>query len=303
MNYAKPLKKGDTVGIIAPSGPNRSIQIEKVKYYLNKLGYRVKIGKTCYLKYKGYLAGEDEIRALDLERMFLDKDVDAIMCIRGGYGATRILDLVDFSIIRDNPKKFIGFSDITALHICINQISNLVTYHGIMALSIEKWDEFSINSLLKALNFKDELIIENPPYEEIKSLTSGYSEGILVGGNLSLIISTLGTKYEIDTKDKILFIEEIGEYTYKIDKMLNQLYMSNKFKECRGVVFGDFTDCKASYKEDDEIMDILKEVANKINKPTLYNVKSGHCIPIVTLPLGAYCKIDCNNNTMKFIKK
>lgn len=302
MNYAKALKKGNTIGIIAPSGPNRNIKIEKVKYNLNKLGYQVKVGKTCYLKYKGYLAGKDEVRALDLERMFLDNDVDAIMCMRGGYGAMRMLDFIDFSIIRDNPKIFIGFSDITAIHICINQISNLITYHGIMPLNIEKWDEFSITSLLNTLNFDKELIVKNPINHDIKSLTDGCSEGILTGGNLSLIISTLGTKYEIDTKDKILFIEEIGEYTYKIDRMINQLYMANKFRDCRGVVFGDFANCKLAFEEDESIINILREITQKIERPVLYNVKSGHCIPMVTLPLGAYCKIDCNNNTIKFIK-
>ena len=206
MKYPKSLTKKSTIGLIAPAGPLRNIKIEEIKYELNNMGYKVKIGKSCYLSYKGYLSGNDKERALDLERMFLDKDVDAIMCIRGGYGCTRILDLIDFNIIRDHPKIFIGFSDITALHLVINQKSNLATYHGIMASSIQKWDDFTYNSLINALNFKDELIIKNPYDEKFISLYDGSCEGILVGGNLSLIISTLGTEYEIDTKNKILFI-------------------------------------------------------------------------------------------------
>ena len=133
MKYPKCLKKGDTIGLIAPAGPLRNIRIEDIKYELNKLGYKIKIGKSCYLSYKGYLSGRDEERALDLERMFLDKEIDAILCVRGGYGCTRILDLIDFTIIRDHPKIFIGFSDITALHIAINQIcefSNLSWNYG-----------------------------------------------------------------------------------------------------------------------------------------------------------------------------
>lgn len=302
MKYPKTLEKGDTIGLIAPAGPLRNIKIEEIKYELNRLGYKVKIGKSCYLSYKGYLSGKDEERALDLERMFLDKDVDAIICIRGGYGCARILDLIDFTIIRDNPKIFVGFSDITALHIAINQMSNLATYHGIMAASIKKWDDYTYNSLIKALNFKEELIIENPSNEKLTSLYGGCCEGLITGGNLSIIVSTLGTKYEINTKNKILFIEEIGEYTYKVDKMLNHLQMAGKFNDCNGIIFGEFTNCKKAFQNDEGILDILKEIATKNKKPTIYNLKSGHCIPMVTIPLNMSCYLNCNENQIKIIK-
>lgn len=302
MKYPKSLVKKSTIGLIAPAGPLRDIKIEDIKYELNIRGYNVKIGKSCYLNYKGYLSGTDKERALDLERMFLDKDVDAIMCVRGGYGCARILDLIDFNIIRDNPKIFLGFSDITALHIAINQLSDLATYHGIMAASIKKWDEFTYDSLLRALNFNKELIIENPNNERLKSLYGGCCEGVIIGGNLSLIVSTLGTKYEIDTKNKILFIEEIGEYTYKVDKMLNHLQMSGKFKDCNGIVFGEFTNCKKAFNNDEDILNILKEIAIENKKPTMYNLKSGHCIPMVTLPLNINCQLNCDINEIKIIK-
>ena len=303
MKYPNSLQIGSTIGLIAPAGPLRNIKIEEIKYELNKLGYKVKIGKSCYLSYKGYLSGKDEDRALDVQNMFLDKDVDAVLCVRGGYGCARILDLIDFEIIKNNPKIFIGFSDVTALHISINKLSNLVTYHGIMAGSIKKWDEFSYVSLIKALNFKHELIIENPDNEKLISLYNGFCEGEIVGGNLSVIVSTLGTKYEIDTKDKILFIEEIGEYTYKVDKMLNHLQMCGKFNDCIGIIFGEFTDCKKAFCNDEEILNILKEIAIKNKKPTIYNLKSGHCIPMVTLPLNMNTHLDCNKNKIKIIKK
>lgn len=302
MEYTKALQKGNTIGLIAPAGPLRNIKIEEIKYELNKLGYNVKIGKSCYLSYKGYLSGRDEDRALDVERMFLDKDVDAIICVRGGYGCARILDLIDFTIIKDHPKIFIGFSDVTALHIAINQLSSLVTYHGIMAGSIKKWDEFTYNSLIKVLNFEKELIIENPTNEKLISLYNGCCEGIITGGNLSILVSTLGTKYEIDTKNKILFIEEIGEYTYKIDKMLNHLQMAGKFNDCKGIIFGEFTNCKKAFHNDEEILNILKETAMKNRKPTIYNLKSGHCMPMVTIPLNMNTYLDCNKNKIKIIK-
>ena len=302
MKYPKALEKGDTIGLIAPAGPLRDIKIEEIKYELNRLGYKVKIGKSCYLSYKGYLSGKDEERALDLERMFLDKDVDAIICIRGGYGCARILNLIDFTIIRDNPKVFVGFSDITALHIAINQISNLVTYHGIMAASIKKWDDFTYSSLIKALNFKEELLVENPSNEKLISLYGGCCEGSITGGNLSIIVSTLGTEYEINTKNKILFIEEIGEYTYKVDKMLNHLQMAGKFNDCNGIIFGEFTNCKKAFQNEEGILDILKEIAQKNKKPAIYNLKSGHCIPMVTIPLNMSCYLNCNENQIKIRK-
>ena len=303
MKCPKFLAKRDTIGLIAPSGPLRNIKIEEIKYELNKLGYEVKIGKSCYLSYKGYLSGRDEDRALDLEKMFLDKDVDAIMCVRGGYGCARILDLIDFTIIRDNPKIFIGFSDITALHIAINQICDLVTYHGIMAASIKKWDCFTYSSLINALNFKDELILKNPCNEKLISIYDGSCEGKLIGGNLSLIVSTLGTKYEIDTKDKILFIEEIGEFTYKIDRMLNHLQMAGKFKDCKGIIFGEFTDCNKSFDNDDQILNLFQEIAIKNKKPTICNLKSGHCIPMVSIPLNMTCQMNSLNEEIKIIRK
>ena len=303
MKCPKFLAKRDTIGLIAPSGPLRNIKIEEIKYELNKLGYEVKIGKSCYLSYKGYLSGRDEDRALDLEKMFLDKDVDAIMCVRGGYGCARILDLIDFTIIRDNPKIFIGFSDITALHIAINQICDLVTYHGIMAASIKKWDCFTYSSLINALNFKDELILKNPCNEKLISIYDGSCEGKLIGGNLSLIVSTLGTKYEIDTKDKILFIEEIGEFTYKIDRMLNHLQMAGKFEDCRGIIFGEFTDCNKAFDKDYEILNLFQEIAIKNKKPTICNLKSGHCIPMVSIPLNMTCQMNSLNEEIKIIRK
>ncbi len=303
MRYQKSLQKRDTIGLIAPAGPLRNIKVEEIKSELNKLGYNVKIGRSCYLSHKGYLSGTDEDRALDLEMMFLDDEIDAIICVRGGYGCIRILDLINFDIIRNNPKIFVGFSDITALHITINQLANVGTYHGIMAGSIKTWDEFTYTSLIEALSFKDELIIKNPINDNLICLYEGKCEGIIVGGNLSLIVSTLGTKYEIDTKNKILFIEEIGEFTYKIDKMLNHLKMAGKFDDCVGIIFGEFTNCNCAFKNDEKVLGILKEVVRENKKPSICNLKSGHCIPMVTLPLNMNCMMDSTKGEIKIIKR
>lgn len=301
MSSFENIQPGDTIGIIAPAGPARG-NLQKMCRYIEKYGYKIKMGVSCYLSYKGYLAGPDEVRAKDLENMFLDDEVDAIMCLRGGYGTTRILNLIDYDIIKNNPKIFIGFSDITALHIAFNQRCNLVTYHGIMAQSAPDWDEFSYLSLLNAINFKDKLNIKNPKDKNIYTLNGGYGQGKLVGGNLSLIVASLGTEYEIDTKDKILFIEEIGEYIYRIDRMLNHLYVSGKFSDCNGIIFGDFKDCRKSNEEDSEVYKLLREISIKSDKPALYNLKSGHCTPMVTLPLGLECIMNATTRKIQIIK-
>ena len=302
MNVPKSLLKGDTIGIVAPASNLRNYTIKEVKEKLESYGYKVKIGKSCSLKYRGYLAGEDKIRALDLESMFLDKDVDAIMCLRGGYGCSRILNLINYDIIRNNPKIFLGFSDITALHIVFNQNCNLITYHGLMANRCIEWDEFSYKSMIEALNFKDELYIENSREVKMESLYRGIAEGEVIGGNLTLIVSSLGTEYEIDTKGKILFIEEVGEYIYRIDRLFTQLSLSGKFKDCRGIIFGDFSDCRKSNEDDFDIYDLQKEIALKYKKPAVYNLNAGHCMPMVTIPLGMNCILNANECSIKFKK-
>ncbi|HSQ87959.1 LD-carboxypeptidase [Romboutsia sp.] len=302
MNIPKALNIGDTIGIIAPSGPLRKKNMEEIKVAIEGYGYRVKVGESCYLKHKGYLAGDDKTRAKDIEKMFVDNEVDAIMCLRGGYGTSRLLDKINYKIISENPKIFIGFSDITALHIVFNQMCNLSTYHGIMAYTAQKWDEFTYDSLLNALNFKEELIIENPIEEKIHTIYPGQAEGLLVGGNLSLMISSLGTRYEINTKNKILFIEEIGEYIYKLDRMLMHLYHAGKLNDCNGIIYGDFNDCMKFNDDDNDIIDLLKEISQKVKKPSIYNLQAGHCMPMLTLPLGTHCNINANDQIVKFMK-
>ena len=210
MIYPKGIKKGDTIGIVAPSGPFKAATLEEIENALNNLGYNVKFGKSCYGSYKGYLSSEDYIRAKDIEDMFLDKDVDGIFCIRGGYGTPRILDLIDYNIINENPKFFVGFSDITGLHVAFNRHTDLVTFHGIMAGTSHKWDEFTYNSLINALN-NNVTKFENPNNEPIYTVVEGICEGELIGGNLALLVSAIGSKYEIDTKGKILFINAVDE--------------------------------------------------------------------------------------------
>lgn len=295
MIKAKRLKIGDTIGIISPSSPARKEKIKEAYKQVINMGFKVKVGKSPYEEY-GYLSGTDEIRANDINEMFKDEEVSGILCTRGGYGSPRILPLLDYDAIKKNPKIFIGYSDITALHIAFNQIAGLVTYHGPMAVSdmIEGFDNFSKESLLNLImNKKAVYNIKNPLNQEIITINGGIAEGVIIGGNLTLMVNTIGTPYEIDVKGKILFIEEIGEDPYKIDRMFNQLRLSGKLQESKGIILGDFNNCKSKNPKGSlTLEEVINDQIKPIEKPTIYNLKSGHCNPMITLPFGVKAKLD-----------
>lgn len=301
------LKKGDTIGVVAPASPTKNISdaVEKSKVVLEKQGFKVILGQSCY-KQLGYLAGTDEIRANDINEMFSDKKIKGIFCLRGGYGSPRILDKLDYDLIRKNPKVFLGYSDITAIHVALYRKCKLITFHGPMVASdmIDEFDDFSKESYLKAVTVAEPIgIVKNPENIHIKSLVSGKARGRIVGGNLSLIAATIGTPYEIDTKNKILFLEEINEYTYSIDRMLTQLRLSGKLKDCVGIVIGDFKNCYPQYEGYDcTLMEVFKDIIEKEKKPTIFNVMAGHCKPKITIPLGAEAVVDAENCRFEIIE-
>lgn len=297
----KKLKFGDTIGIISPaSGEEEAIIKQKINI-LKNFGFKIKEGKHLYHRY-GYLAGQDYQRAKDLMDMFLDKDVDAIFCFRGGYGSMRILPFIDWNLIKENPKIFLGFSDITVLLNYIYKHLDIITFHGPMVNS-DLIEEYTLNSLLQNLMFGNGCYdISNPDDIACYSNFSAYCEGILVGGNLSLICSTLGTPYEIDFKDKILFIEDVDEAPYAIDRMLTQLALSNKLNQCKGFILGQFKGCTSKDSENSLTLDdIFKEKILCYNKPTLMNFMCGHDIPKLTLPIGAKIALDTLNNKINVL--
>ncbi|WP_432408207.1 S66 peptidase family protein [Wukongibacter sp. M2B1] len=297
MIKSKTLKKGDCIGIVAPASPTPEEDVIRSKEALEKLGFEVKVGQSCYGRY-GYLSGNDDLRAGDINRMFGDKNIDGIMCIRGGYGTPRILEKIDYSCIRKNPKVFIGYSDITAIHIALNQICRLITFHGPMASTdmIKDFDDFTRESLMDSIMYEDIVEeVKNPCGHEIQTLVKGCAEGLLVGGNLSLIAATIGTPYEIDTRGKILFIEDIDEEPYSIDRMLTQLSLSSKLDEASGFILGDWNNCIAkSYNPSLTLTEVLDDLIVPLNKPTICNIRAGHCKPMVTLQLGRKISIDGN---------
>jgi len=298
MLYPKPLQKGDHIAIICPSTPTSRARVDLAESAFKKLGFVPVMYPSCYA-YHGHLAGTDALRLKDLHDAFASSSIKGIICLKGGSGATRLLPKIDFDLIKKNPKIFIGFSDITALLTTIQQKCDLLTFHGPMATSEifinpdHQEDHYSLDSFWSNLMTEGGYHgqVHNPEGEKLISLYDGTCEGLLTGGNLSLLAGTLGSPYEIDTKDKILFIEEIGEEMYKIDKMLTSLALAGKLEECVGIIFGTFTNCpreeKPAYSGRDlDLLTIIEEVVMPFKKPILFNLRAGHNFPQPTLPIG-----------------
>lgn len=304
MIFPEKLNKGDTIAIIAPSSPVTKEEADNCRKLVEDMGYKVKMGKCTYRSIHGYSAGTGEERAEEINQMFADSEVKAIWCIRGGDTSSHTMDKIDFDIISKNPKIFVGYSDITNFNVNFNQKCGLITFHGPMVKSnmLNDYDDFTKLSFKGALNMDDELVLDNPSGEEFKVMAEGHAEGIIVGGNLALLTSMIGTPYEVDTKGKILFVEEVGESLSRVDRMMYQLKYSGKLEDAVGIIFGDFTDCINEVDESYKTEDLLKEVLNDYNKPVMYNIKSGHCSPMSTIPLGTRCIVDTETKTIKFTR-
>ena len=304
MIKPKRLQAGDTIGLIAPSSPIAEGKVEAGVKKLMEMGFKVEIGKTAYSNYS-YLAGDDELRAKEINDMFCNKDIDGIICLRGGYGTPRILNLLDYEMIKNNPKVFVGYSDITALHTAFNQLSDLVTFHGPMVASdmSGNFSDFSRRSLLNTIFNEDfNPLIENES-KGIVTINPGIAEGPIIGGNLSLLVSTIGTPYEIDTKGKILFIEEIGEYTYKLDRMITQLKLSNKFEDVEGIILGNFNNCVPEEEGEFTLEELIDDLIKPLNKPTISNLQAGHCEPVITIPFGVDTRLDATNGEITILEE
>lgn len=280
MNLIKPpyLNDGDTVAIIAPAGAVEYDEIIKAQAYLEHRNLRVVLGKNIF-KTCRYMAGTDEERVDDLHEAFLNPDIKAIVCARGGYGAIRLLKLIDFDIIRRNPKIFCGYSDITALSLMFAKHSDLITFSGPMAQSdFNDVTEFTANSFFNVLSGGFE------EYMSTETYRSGNTEGIIWGGNLSTIVSLCGINF-IPEEDFIFFTEDLNEAPYRIDKMLTQLVNIKEFrKHCKGIVFGEFLDCG----DENWVTDILLETANILEVPAYGGFKFTHAADKQTVPIGAY---------------
>ena len=302
MLYGKRLKPGDTIGLVAPSGAVRTPgALERSVAELERMGYRVKLGKSCGQVY-GYLSGADEVRARDINDMFLDDAVDAIVCVRGGYGATRILDRLDYAAIAAHPKIFMGFSDITALHVMLNEHVGLCTFHGPMAKSSPLQPGATLDSLMHAIGGTPDAALRNLNGAPLHCLREGVAEGQLVGGNLTLVTSLVGTPYGVKPEGKLLFLEDVGERTYVIDRYLHQLYNAGILSRCAGIILGGFTDCEVEDPAAGLTLDeVFRDVFAKVHVPVISGLQAGHMRDMVTLPLGRRFRMDAAKGEITLI--
>ena len=326
---------------VAPAKYLDKDRISLVKKRLEDMGFKVRTPQTLFRK-KGFLAGADDERAAEIMAAFTDREVDAIFPGTGGYGATRIVDKLDYDVIRRNPKVFIGFSDITALHIAINQRTGLVTFHspnpefglgGDTNLSpfAAKWFwrallaksypnlpsldgrgrgrvkggtiGYTIETKPRDTGKPDEAsIFEDVP--RAVTLRDGTARGRLIGGNLSVLHALMGTPYEIETDSKILFIEDIGEAPYRVDRMLSTMRLAGKFDRIAGVILGAFTarDEEAAWDEDTSIDDVLRDYFADLGVPVLAHFPVGHVRYNATLPIGAEVELDATAQTLRVIE-
>jgi len=286
MNFKMSLKEGDTIAIVAPSGSvSEPEKLERACELFSKFNLKTKIYESCYKSYR-CMAGTDEDRLKDLHDAFLDTDVKAIICARGGYGALRIVDDLDYGLIAENPKIFAGSSDITVLLLNIFHRAGLNTFHSPMALN--GFDENIFRDFLSVVNGEKK---EIAPKENFKTLYEGRNKGMLWGGNLATVVSLFGSgsKTYLPQENIILFLEDLNEPNYKTDRMLRQIYRNISLREkIKGLVFGDFL----GSDNEKELEDILKEYAELFNIPASYGYNITHAKPNLTLPIGQSVDFD-----------
>lgn len=296
MIFPKGLKRGANVGLIAPASPVLPKERWACEERLREMGFTVAVGESlkgdanCF----GYLAGGAKERAKDVNQMFLDAQVEAIFCVRGGYGSFQILPYLDYGCICENPKIFVGFSDITALHTVFQRYCNLVTFHGPMVRPnfLGEPDGYTLEGLLAVCNLEQEVEFVNPPGEGLKVIREGEAEGILLGGNLSVLARSLGTAFGPVSEESILFLEDVGESIPRIHMYLTQMQYGGVFAGVKGVLLGDFTDCtNVGYEESLTAEEFLRGWFGKMGIPVIGNVCSDHRSLMGTLPLGARCKM------------
>jgi len=285
----KGVYPGDTIGVVAPASCGDGELLTTGVQWLEEQGFRVQLGKAVEETF-GYLAGSDADRARDINAMFASPEIDAILCLRGGYGSMRILDYLDYGVIRTHPKVFVGYSDITALHTSIGQRTGLVTFHGPMVASdmAKGVSDFTWDSFFKAVSASEPLGVMGNPVRSSppQFISTGTAQGYLTGGNLSLLVSTLGTPYEIDTRGKILCIEEVGEAPYRIDRMLTQLLLAGKLQAAAGIVVAVCADCDREDPPNFTLEEVLKDRLGRLGKPVLTNLYFGHTADKITIPFG-----------------
>lgn len=303
----KRLKKGDTIGLIAPGGYiSEDAFIESIEN-IEKLGLKPYFTDNILAR-NGYLGGSDEKRSNDIIHMFINDKVDGIICARGGYGCNRILPMLDYDAIKANPKVLVGYSDITALHNAIYAKTGLVTFHGPVATST--FNDFSINNFVNVImEPKDRYVFKHSDdYKkggdfEIYTIREGKAKGELIGGNLRIVVTLPGTPYDVDFTNKILYLEEIDEKPYRIDRMLTELLLAEKLQQVAGIALGVLRKCdkKVGSQKGEEtfsLKEVLMDRLYDLGVPVIYGLSFGHIENKYTLPFGINAELDVINQTI-----
>jgi muramoyltetrapeptide carboxypeptidase len=305
------LRPGDSVGLVNPAGAVwEPVQVEIATESLAALGLAAKQGAHL-LNRRGYFAGTDEERAADLNTMFADPAVRAIHCVRGGWGSARLLPLLDWEVISRNPKILLGYSDITALLLALQARTDLVTFHGPVGAS--QWNSFNVGWMkrvlqqgeavtfenLKEIGEDDLTVVEN----RVQTLTPGVARGRLLGGNLTVLTSLVGSGYLPDWDGCILFLEDVEEAPYRIDRMLTQLRLAGILHKARAVVWGHCTDCRpGSGYGSLTVTDVLHDHLKPLGVPAWQGAMIGHIDSQFTLPLGIEVEVDANAGTIRMLE-
>ena len=288
------LRPGDLIGIISPAGPVDESELKPDLELLESSGFRIHIAPHVYDR-QGYLAGDDEARLSDLHALFQDRKIKAIICARGGYGTLRLLDRIDYDLIRENPKIIVGYSDITALLMAINKETGLITFHGPMVRGLSALHDNSRESLFR-------LISSNQPVSFSpmagNPLIVGRATGPLIGGNLSLICHLIGTPFLPSLEGSLLFIEDKGEPLYRIDRMLTHLALAGQLKGIAGLIGGEFIKCG----DPSAVDDLLNTAASELEIPLITGFPIGHGLKNTALPLGIPARLDADSMTLSTLE-
>ena len=311
----KALRDGDTISIISPSSSVQGpADLEKARRNVESLGFKVKTGAHASDSW-GYLAGTDEHRAADINDAFEDSEVSGIICVKGGYGAARLLDRLNYDAIHRNPKVLLGYSDITALILAIYAKAGVVTFHGPVALST--YSAFDLQNITKTIRTAEPAGLlavpstpeGHPPQPLAATLSPGKARGRLIGGNLSLVASLVGSPYLPSFAGHILFLEDIGEEPYRIDRMLNTLRISGAMKGVQGLVFGDFSlratqsaEPATSPEREFTMLHVLQNFADQIRVPAFCGAWIGHIKDKDTLPVGVQAELDAEARTLTIVE-
>ncbi|MGL5083347.1 MAG: S66 peptidase family protein [Microcoleaceae cyanobacterium] len=295
------LRRGDTIGLISPAGSISKSDLKRISLKANELGFQTKSAPNVLDQY-GYLAGPDMNRAQDINTLFADDSVQALLATTGGWGSGRILSLLDYDLIRQNPKVILGFSDITALLLGIYSRSQLITFHGLLGLA--GWNPYSLEYFEKILLQGEATTFQNLPHIQVQIITPGQAQGRLIGGNLSVLSGLVGSSFLPEWQNTILFVEDIGEDVYRIDRFLTHLKLAGILDQLSGFIFSQCTRCldETDPSPTLTLWQVLLDHIRPLGIPAWYGSMMGHIQNQFIIPIGIRVEIDGSRGTIQMLE-